>query len=479
MGSNRQTKTAVASTFAELSPFPQPESLPAPMCQPINAHSAPAEFTIYLSPRDMQIVTATPAVLGKDGVLWVTIRGGECRLSAVGECSAFTHKTSTGAPSDIATEFGLTGNALASVAKWTLKHHPGFPLELTVASHTETVLAKPEKRATMPNLNRNMPTESALFNIEGGTIFDEVDEKLLMKFFDDKRQVWPIDRWSKRPEALDAFTATTNGIPVDHRALFYGLQGARRSTSKRKPLRPPIHLRDGYIVMGNQDLVFWFEVPTLAGYDIALPPERLSQSVDLLSFLPTSEPCQLEKLPEWLTLDNGRTRIGLKTTDQPHPADIARMRQGEPEHAVQIDAGKLRTQISACKGGEGVNDKFIWLHVQLVQAKPYVLQTQGRTPHSGKQRGKGAAIDCEAVDPGAELNVLASLDEVEQSLANLGGKVSLRATSKSLYISGQIAGGNVKRTAKLPVIPAEPPEKLAHQVRRISSEWNLNPGPTR
>jgi hypothetical protein len=116
MTSETKTETTVDNLLPDLSPLPRPENLPtAAISAPAtNSTSLTSPLTLYLSPRNLEVATLVPAVLGKDGVLWVEVLGRRCELIAVGDTLALKHYTKAGSDHDGTIGFGLDSVELAS-----------------------------------------------------------------------------------------------------------------------------------------------------------------------------------------------------------------------------------------------------------------------------------------------------------------------------------------------------------------------------
>ena len=430
---------------------------------------AQAEPTITLFARDMGFVLAAPTVLRAEGILWFDVGPAEVELSAAGEWLGFMHTTKT-IPVNNAAGFGVSARALASVVRWSRTYLGNNPLKLVVNREAGAVLVKPDRTT----LTGGWPLEALLIDLNGATMFDDIDREAQAKSYDRRLPHWNLTGYFHRPTELDQVRrdAVTT---IDHKVLHRVLADACKLIPRNKSKPGMIQLADGRIYGGAEDLLFWYEVPTLSGHGLVVVREQLDAFVNLLGLLPSSQTCCIARDDDYHVFQNSRSRIFLRNVDARHPADLSRIVGKEDKPAVHVNAAKLRRELSALGGGDATHADVVFLHAWLHPGDPPTLQTESRNPRNGQQFTKGGDLLLyEAHDPTLRLDVLTELQSAKKALARCNGTVSLRATENSLYISSTVPGAaRLTRTAKLPALPAEPPAQLARQVRRIARGMGL------
>jgi hypothetical protein len=86
--------------------------------QPVKPSVAQKNSVLSLSPRDLALLTAVPAVLGRNGVVWFEIGSDGIEISGVGDDVAFRHRSKATIHGSSAEKpgFGVPAGELGSVA---------------------------------------------------------------------------------------------------------------------------------------------------------------------------------------------------------------------------------------------------------------------------------------------------------------------------------------------------------------------------
>ena len=99
---------------------------------------------------------------------------------------------------------------------------------------------------------------------------------------------------------------------IDHKVLHRVLADACKLIPRNKSKPGMIQLADGRIYGGAEDLLFWYEVPTLSGHGLVVVREQLDAFVNLLGLLPSSQTCCIARDDDYHVFQNSRSRIFLR-----------------------------------------------------------------------------------------------------------------------------------------------------------------------
>jgi hypothetical protein len=427
---------------------------------PVKPSVAQKNSVLSLPPRDLALLTAVPAVLGRNVVVWFEIGSSDgIEISAAGNDVKFRHRSKATIRGFSAEKpgFGVPAGELGSVALWSLTQTPSVGLDLYC--NASGITAVPN----LAFLTAGIPLEACLVGVPESPLE-------FQSFFFENLPLFPLTDSVERPQGIATQDERKDLGPLDIRTLIDVVSAVKNLVPNdgKRPDLEVLELHNGVVYGGAPEMAFICNTPSLAGIDLSMTRGQLRPALRLLRFL-SSRPCQLSRDCEFNIVSDSRTTLSFKVPDLSHLGDGPRLLDQQPTVGVVVEADQLSKRLDTLRRGRGANCPDAILHLKF-GAGHSSIKIEGRRPSDGRQTVKGSDLSCQSDEPGLAFDLLTPLAAAEKALAGCVGQINLRADPRHLYVSGSLTDApSVVRSVRLPADPAEPPDRLAWQVRGFAT----------